>query len=240
MKIYDAPSRTDGMLLSLTVLLLAVSSVGMWWTARTQPSTLLSERSTPAHLDKSGSERSGAARTGSSTAIASVPLTGTASLSDKLPTASTPQTTLPTPTNVYWLQARGKDIHLVPIPLMRGSHQPEESALTQAITYLFANPTQFGLSSTIPVETKLLSLRVKSTGIYIDLSREFQRGGGSESMIYRVAQVLYTATSLDPDAKVYLSIEGQQIDDNHPLGGEGLMLTEPLTRQQLAKEFSIG
>lgn len=236
MKIYDAPWRTDGMLLSFTVLLLAVSSVGTWWTARTQPSTLLPARSTPAQMEK----------TGASTARSTmkVPLTSTAPPSVNPPIASThqtlPETTLPTPTTVYWLQTRGNAIHLAPIPILRGSHQSEESALTQAIAYLFANPTQFGLSSTIPVGTKLLSLRVRSTGIYIDVSREFERGGGSESMIYRVAQVLYTATSLDPDAKVYLSIEGQQIDDNHPLGGEGLILTEPLTRQQLAKEFSIG
>jgi spore germination protein GerM len=43
-------------------------------------------------------------------------------------------------------------------------------------------------------------------------------------MIYRVAQVIYTSTSLDPNQKVFISVSGQLIDDRHPLGGEGLML----------------
>jgi spore germination protein GerM len=71
----------------------------------------------------------------------------------------------------------------------------------------------------------------------VDLSREFSQGGGSASMIDRVAQVLYTVTSLDPTAKVYLSIEGQLLDENHPLGGEGVILQQPLTRQQFAVDF---
>jgi spore germination protein GerM len=73
----------------------------------------------------------------------------------------------------------------------------------------------------------------------VDLSAEFGQGGGSSSMIYRVAQILYTATSIAPEAEVYLSIEGQPIDEAHPIGGEGLLLPSPLTRQQLAKTVDI-
>jgi spore germination protein GerM len=58
-------------------------------------------------------------------------------------------------------------------------------------------------------------------------------------MIYRVAQVVYTASSIDPNAKIYLSIEGELLDENYPLGGEGIVLTEPVTRQQLVEDFSI-
>jgi spore germination protein GerM len=58
-------------------------------------------------------------------------------------------------------------------------------------------------------------------------------------MIYRVAQVLYTATSLDPKAKVFLSVESQPLDENHPLGGEGLILRQPMTRQDFAQDFSL-
>jgi spore germination protein GerM len=82
-----------------------------------------------------------------------------------------------------------------------------------------------------------LSLRVAPQRIDLDLSREFIQGGGSDSMVGRVAQVLYTATSLDPTAKVYLSVEGQRLDENHPLGGEGVILQQPLTRQQFAVDF---
>jgi spore germination protein GerM len=56
-------------------------------------------------------------------------------------------------------------------------------------------------------------------------------------MIYRVAQVLYTATSIDPQTPVFLSIEGQPLNDNYPLGGERLTLEYPMTRQQFNREF---
>lgn len=57
-------------------------------------------------------------------------------------------------------------------------------------------------------------------------------------MIYRVAQVLYTAaSSLNPQAPVFLSIEGKPLNNDYPLGGEGLILEYPLTRQQFKQDF---
>lgn len=56
-------------------------------------------------------------------------------------------------------------------------------------------------------------------------------------MIYRVAQILYTATSIDSQIPVFLSIEGRPLDRNYPLGGEGLLLEYPLTRQQFHQDF---
>jgi len=44
------------------------------------------------------------------------------------------------------------------------------------------------------------------------------------SMSSRVAQVLYTATSLQPNAKVWIDIEGKPLE---VLGGEGLLLEQP-------------
>ncbi len=64
-------------------------------------------------------------------------------------------------------------------------------------------------------------------------------------MIYRVAQVIYTASSLDDNAKVFVSVGGQSIlqrrgyanDDKHPLGGEGLILQQPTTRDRFTADF---
>ena len=39
-------------------------------------------------------------------------------------------------------------------------------------------------------------------------------------MIYRVAQVLYTASSLDSEANIYISVEGELLDEENPLGGK--------------------
>lgn len=139
----------------------------------------------------------------------------------------------------YWLQIDHKQqIHLVPKPV---SFQPEtlpELALRQSLNHLLQGSLAAEVTTTIPPGTRLLNLQVTPAGTYINLSREFGQGGGSASMIYRVAQVIYTATSLNPDAKVFLSIEGQLIDQNHPLGGEGLILKQPMTRQEFAQNLN--
>jgi spore germination protein GerM len=141
---------------------------------------------------------------------------------------------------VYWLRSNQNKLILVAksLPANTSDSTPQQ-VLTTAIQQLLAAQPSDNLSSTIPKGTKLRSLQVKSDGIHIDLSREFRAGGGSTSMIYRVAQTIYTATSLDPNQKVFLSVEGQSIDKEHPLGGEGLILPQPITRTQFEADFPL-
>jgi spore germination protein GerM len=155
-------------------------------------------------------------------------------------------TTLPTnqiklgQAQVYWLRSNQNQLTLVAKSLpSKTSASTSQQVLTTAITKLLAAQPSDNLSSTIPQGTKLRSLQVKSDGVHIDLSREFRAGGGSTSMIYRVAQTIYTATSLDPNQKVFLSVEGQSIDKEHPLGGEGLILRQPITRSQFETDFPL-
>jgi spore germination protein GerM len=135
---------------------------------------------------------------------------------------------------VYWLQGEGT---LVPKKITINSGTTPEIALKDAFTQLLAQPQDSRLNTAIPEGTRLLSLKVTEQGVYVDLSREFAQGGGSTSMTHRIAQVIYTATSLNPAAKVYLSVEGQAIDEEHPLGGEGLILSQPTTRQKFTEDF---
>jgi spore germination protein GerM len=141
----------------------------------------------------------------------------------------------------YWLRSHQNKISLVAKPLPPSTSTPTspQQLLTTAIQNLLAASPGGELSSTIPPGTKLLSLQALADGVHIDLSPEFQTGGGSTSMIYRVAQVLYTASSLNPTEKVFISIAGQPIDEDHPLGGEGLILSQPLTRSQFAGDFFL-
>ncbi len=39
--------------------------------------------------------------------------------------------------------------------------------------------------------------------------------------------------------KVLISIAGKLIDEDNPLGGEGLILSQPLTRSQFAVDFFL-
>ena len=139
----------------------------------------------------------------------------------------------------YFLQVDGEKINLVPQPVVIEQGDTKESALTKALSQLFYTTQNNQFTSTIPSETRLLSLRIDDTGIHVNLSDEFRYGGGSTSMIYRVAQVLYTASSIEESANVYLSVEGELLDEENPLGGEGLILAEPLTRQKFVEDFSI-
>ncbi|HEY9907532.1 MAG TPA: GerMN domain-containing protein [Thermosynechococcaceae cyanobacterium] len=136
---------------------------------------------------------------------------------------------------VYWLKNSGSQIQLVSSPAELNSTNsiaPLKSALSQ----LLAGPKTAAVSTTIPSATRLRSVAVQEDGIHVDLSQGFRTGGGTASMTGRVAQVLYTATSLDPDAPVWLSVEGKPIDS---IGGEGLMLEQPLTRKRFKQDFSL-
>ncbi len=139
---------------------------------------------------------------------------------------------------VYWLRSNQNKLSLVAksLPPNKSVTTPQQ-VLTIAVQNLLSAKPRDDLSSTIPKGTKLLSLHVRSDGVHVDLSPEFRSGGGSTSMIYRVAQVIYTSTSLDPNQKVFISVGGQLIDQNHPLGGEGLILQQPTTRTQFAADF---
>ena len=137
---------------------------------------------------------------------------------------------------IYQLEIVNNRIQLTPKVVNTAATSPK-LALTEALEKLLAQSSAFNPTSTIPAQTRLLNLDVSKNGVYVDLSSEFAQGGGSSSMIYRVAQVLYTATSIDPQTPVFLSIEGRPLNDNYPLGGEGLTLEYPMTRQQFDREF---
>lgn len=137
---------------------------------------------------------------------------------------------------IYQLEIVNNQIRLIPKVVNTAATSPK-LALTEALEKLLAQSSALNPTSTIPAQTRLLKLDVSKDGVYVDLSKEFARGGGSSSMIYRVAQVIYTATSIDPQTPVFLSIEGRPLNDDYPLGGEGLTLEYPITRQQFDREF---
>ncbi|MGV0024181.1 GerMN domain-containing protein [Phormidesmis priestleyi] len=134
---------------------------------------------------------------------------------------------------IYYLKDVGGELKLTAVPVKLKSDDRSEMTLTAAIETLLTETPDQTLTSVIPPGTQLRSLKVKPDGIHIDLSQAFTTGGGSASMMGRVAQILYTATSANPNAPVFLSVEGKPLET---LGGEGLMLDQPMTRQGFEKE----
>lgn len=90
-----------------------------------------------------------------------------------------------------------------------------------------------GMSTAIPAATELLGLRIVDGVAEVDLSGAFASGGGSLSMLTRVAQVVYTLTGFSTVRSVRFLIDGRRVDS---IGGEGVIVDHPLTRADLADQ----
>jgi hypothetical protein len=133
-----------------------------------------------------------------------------------------------------------RSVRAISLKIALAPQAPSSLMLGAAFSQLLTSSSFSNQNSSIPANTKLLSLKVKSNNdVYVNLSKEFMAGGGSASMIDRLHQVVYTATSLNPNGRVFISVEGQPLDEEHPLAGEGLMVRYPISRQQLAEDFAI-
>ncbi|WP_204104273.1 MULTISPECIES: GerMN domain-containing protein [Spirulina sp. CCY15215] len=139
---------------------------------------------------------------------------------------------------IYWFDAQSSDIEIVSstVDIEVKTDSSPEAILENAMQQLLAGPQSDRHATTIPEGTKLRNVTLKSDGVHVNLSEEFSLGGGTASMTGRVAQILYTATSLNPDGKVWLEMEGEPIE---VLGGEGLLLDQPLTRQSFEADFDL-
>ncbi|MDJ0511296.1 MAG: GerMN domain-containing protein [Crocosphaera sp.] len=137
---------------------------------------------------------------------------------------------------IYWLNSSSNGLTLEESPLNLEKSLEDQEVLKTAINGLLSGPETADYSTTIPSETKLLSLKLEDKGVHLNLSSEFTTGGGSASMRGRLAQLLYTATSLDPKASVWLSVAGEPLQ---VLGGEGLLIEQPMTREWFEANFEL-
>lgn len=107
----------------------------------------------------------------------------------------------------------------------------EKSCFEFAIKELVSAPTKNekakGFTSEIPYGTKVLSIRESSNSIMIDLSSNFESGGGAESTYMRVKQIIKTANA-NTSIPTYLFINGKQAN---VIGGEGIMIKQPLNER---------
>ncbi|EDX72892.1 hypothetical protein MC7420_3338 [Coleofasciculus chthonoplastes PCC 7420] len=165
-------------------------------------------------------------------------------------TASPPQSEVPTlsqspqdtppateqKVQVYWVDAVNNQIELVPSSITVENADNPSEVLEMAFQQLLSGPEQQAVASAIPEGTELRNLSIKSDGVHLDLSEDFTTGGGSTSMQSRLGQIIYTATSLDPDAQVWIDVEGKPLE---VLGGEGLIVDQPMTRQNFETNFQL-
>ena len=70
----------------------------------------------------------------------------------------------------------------------------------------------------------------KKDKVIVDLSSDFQYGGGADSLYSRVKQLIKTSLANSKNKPVYLYIDGKQAN---VIGGEGIMINQPLNEKSL-------
>jgi Sporulation and spore germination len=131
----------------------------------------------------------------------------------------------------------GVEMQPVDVPITKITQTAEEN-LQEALGELVnrksvnKNKPRDKTSSAIPTGTKLLSLKVKKGDIHVDLSEEFEKSDSTNNLQTRLAEVIYTATNLDHNAKVWLMVNGRELKN---LGD--LDIRQPITRTTLSEDF---
>ena len=112
-----------------------------------------------------------------------------------------------------------------------------EHVAPEAVRALLEGPTDAeldaGLHSEIPEGTRLHGLSVRNDVATVNLSKTFEAGGGSASMLVRVAQVIYTLTQFVSVNRVRFEIDGEP---REAIGGEGVVVDPPVGRADFEDE----
>ena len=192
--------------------------------------------------------------TPSSITIASEPPVTTASSTESVTTTTTelpgttepavttsPASTAPVSTPALTAPSTNPTLVDVRIYLLRDerlavTHRQVEgpAVLRNALAELLEGPTDSeraaGLHTEIPHGTTLRDLNLANGLATVDLSRDYERGGGTLSMTARLAQVIFTATQFDNADEVLFWLDGAPVEF---FGGEGIVLGEAQQRRNV-------
>ena len=102
---------------------------------------------------------------------------------------------------------------------------------TAALLSLLEGPNDFergyGLTTAVPEGTQLLGLSIEDGVAHVDLTSEFESGGGTRSLQTRLAQVVYTLTQFPTVKRVLFSLDGEPVE---VIRGEGVVVDRPVGR----------
>lgn len=137
-----------------------------------------------------------------------------------------PVTTAPATTEVRIWLVRGELVEAVERTVVR---MPRIGA--ESVKALLAGPTEAearaGFSTAVPADTRFLDLAIDGDGIArVDLSRQFESGGGSLGLTLRLAQVTCTVDQFPTVKGVRFSLGGEPVS---VFSGNGIVLDRPVT-----------
>ena len=119
---------------------------------------------------------------------------------------------------------RGEQLYVV-----NREHAATPGIGSAALNDLLAGPTtaehDAGIGTQIPEGTELLGLDIDNDIATVDLTSEYESGGGTASMTMRLAQVVCTLDQFPTVKGVLFQLDGRAVD---VLGGEGIVIDHPL------------
>ncbi len=146
--------------------------------------------------------------------------------------ASTPAPTVTTP-NPTLVDVR---IYLLRDERIAVAHRQVEgpAVLRNTLAELVEGPTDSeraaGLHTEIPDGTTLRDVNLANGLATVDLSSDYESGGGTLSMNARLAQVIFTATQFDNVDEVLFWLDGAPVEF---FGGEGIVLSDAQQRRDV-------
>ncbi len=142
-------------------------------------------------------------------------------------TSTTPEAAPTSPVRLQVWFARGDQL-----ASEQRTHAATPRVATAAMQALLEGPSAAehtaGVATAIPDGTRLLGISIKDRVATVDLTSEFQSGGGSLSMQMRLAQVVYTLTQFPTVNAVRFSLDGAPVD---VFSSEGIVLDHPVGRR---------
>src|SRR5690606_30794444 len=174
----------------------------------------------------------------SSTAPATPAAPDTTTSESTAPTVPATTSTTVTPATatitVYFLDESGR---AAPVTRTTGESGVARAAVAALIDGPNRSESAAGLSTAFPADSLVLGIRVEDGTAYVDMSLEFAGGGGSASVLGRLAQLVYTLTEFDSIDRVRLLLDGEQIET---FSGEGVDVSRPLARDDFTGAVPIG
>jgi hypothetical protein len=120
------------------------------------------------------------------------------------------------------------------------THAATPRVATAAVEALLAGPTAAerasGITTAIPEGTRLLGISIKDRVATVDLTSEYQSGGGSLSMQVRLGQIVYTLTQFPTVETVRFALDGTPVN---VFSGQGIVLDHPVGRADY-KDLLLG
>ena len=132
---------------------------------------------------------------------------------------------------IYLVRSEPRTFTLAPVVRRLGSAGGPEAFAAASVEALASGATDAeargGLGSTVPEGTRVVRAAFDDGHLEVELSPEFDTGGGSASMVGRLHQVHWTLTRPTQVDSVSLWMDGAPL---RTLGGEGVMVPPTWSR----------